>query len=437
MKAILSEDGSSEKLVKRTACLFMGAAHIRYFKDRLTGCFFALIELVTLLLIPFWVQKIKGLITLGDPHPELAVKFRDNSVFMMIDGVIALAILCIVVLLYVMSVKDAMERYKKFCIRGSISEKQRGLSDKVFPVAGLLPAVILILFFVVVPLVFSALVAFTDYSNPEHIPPNNLVNWVGMQNFADLFGGKADWAVAFGRTAVWTLVWAFFATFTCFFGGFILAAMLQSRRVRIAPVFRSIFILPYAVPSIVSMLVWKNLLNGSFGIVNRTLMQWGWISGPIPWLSDTGICRVVCIVINLWAGFSYFMLLTMGSMTAIPSDIVEAARIDGASPFQIFRKITLPLVLFQTMPLLIMGFMHNINNFGAIYFLTGGLPEAADSTVTSSGSTDILITWIYKLTMAMMKYNYASVLAIVIFLVMAPFAILVFRNTKSYKEGEL
>ena len=131
------------------------------------------------------------------------------------------------------------------------------------------------------------------------------------------------------------------------------------------------------------------------------------------------------------------MLLSIGTMTAIPQDMYEAARIDGASNGQVFRKITLPLVLYQTMPLIIMSFAHNINNFGAIFFLTGGNPVNIDSTTTLAGSTDILVTWIYKLTITLMKYDYASVIACLIFLVLAPFAIFNFKNTKAYKEGEV
>ena len=433
----LKTDGSSEKKVRVTAILFMGLGHILYFKEYLKGSIYALIELVTLCLIPFWANKIYGLITLGSPHPELPVKQRDNSMFMMIDGILVIAVLLIVIAVYVVSVKGAMAEYKEFCRNGSLNSKKAFISGKAFPIAGLAPALILMLVFVVVPLVFSACVAFTNYASPEHIPPNNLVDWVGFTNFTDMFGGNAAWTGAFGRVAVWTLIWAVLATATCFFGGFVLAAVLNECRIRIKPVFRSIFILPYAVPAIVSMLVWKNLLNGSFGIVNRTLMEIGLINNPIPWLSDAGLCRFICVLVNLWAGFSYFMLLTMGNMTAISGDIYEAAKIDGASPLYMFRKITFPLVLFQTMPLIIMGFTHNINNFGAIYFLTSGLHEAADSAVTSAGSTDILVTWIYNLTMDLQKYNYAAVLAVVIFVVMAPFAILSFRQTKSYKEGEL
>lgn len=213
--------------------------------------------------------------------------------------------------------------------------------------------------------------------------------------------------------------------------------ILHDSKFKIAPLFRGIFILPYAVPSVVSMLVWRNLLNGSFGTINRTLDRWGLISSPIPWLSNQWMARFTCVLVNLWAGFPYFMLLVMGTMTAISADVFEAARIDGANRINIFRRITLPLVLYQTMPLLIMTFTHNINNFGAIFFLTGGDPVVKDTTVTSAGGTDILVTWIYGLTINLLKYNYASVLAIMIFIVLAPFAIFNFRRTKSYREGEI
>ena len=440
MDTTLKADGSSKKKVLVTSILFMGLSHILYLKQYVKGFLFALIEVLSLVSIPFFVDKIYGMITLGTPQPNIPVKMRDNSMFMLVDGIMVLAVIGIIILCYTLSVKSALAEYKEFCTNGRLKEKKgfsSALAGKAFPVVGLLPAVFLIMFFVVVPLVFSACVAFTNYSAPQHIPPNNTVDWVGLDNFVTMFGGKATWTSAFTRVAVWTLIWGVLATATCYIGGLIMAVILNESKIRFKGVFRSIFILPYAVPAVLSMLVWKNLLNGSFGIVNRTLMEIGIISQPVPWLSDVWLCRLVCVLVNLWAGFSYFMLLIMGNMTAISQDIYEAAKIDGATPFYTFRKITLPLVLFQTAPLIIMSFTHNINNFGAIFFLTGGLPKVADSTLTSAGGTDILVTWIYNLTVTLMKYNYASVLAVIIFLVMAPFAIISFRNTKSFKEGEV
>ena len=166
--------------------------------------------------------------------------------------------------------------------------------------------------FVLVPLIFSACVAFTNYSAPNHITPNNVVDWVGLDNFRTLFGGDILWGKALGRVSLWTLVWALLATTTCFFGGFIIAVILRESKIKIAPVFRGIFILPYAVPSVISMLVWQNLLNGSFGTVNRTLMKLGIIDKVIPWLSDPWLQVYSCDDKPLGRLF-ISLLLTTGS----------------------------------------------------------------------------------------------------------------------------
>lgn len=437
MQIAVQTDGSSRKKVMLTSVLFMGLGHIIYLKEYLKGAFYALIEILMLVCSPIIVNKLINLVTLGSPQLDVPVKMRDNSIFMLIDGVIILAIF---VVAYIISIRSALASYDDYCVHGNFKSEKHIISNtvqKAFPIFGLAPSVGLVLFFVVVPLVFSACVAFTNYSAPNNIPPNNTVDWVGLANFKAMFGGSAAWSIGFGRVALWTVVWGAFATLTCYFGGMIMAVVLQQSKLKIAPVFRTVFILPYAVPAVVSMLVWANLLNGSFGIVNRTLIALGITSSAIPWLSNEWLAKFVCVLVNLWAGFPYFMLLITGSMTAISNDIYEAATIDGANQFQISKRIILPLVLYQTTPLIIMSFTHNVNNFGAIFFLTTGYPVVSDSTTTGAGGTDILVTWIYKLTVNLLKYNYAAVLAVVIFVVLAPFAIYNFRRTKSYKDGEL
>ena len=433
-------DGSSLKKIKISACCFMGLAHLIYLKDYFKGIFFALIETVFIVFLPSIIQKIIDLVTLGSPHPELPVKLRDNSIFMLIDGILVISLVIIFFVVYFMSISSAEKTYREYCRTGSLKNWKSSMNHSLgssFPVFGLAPAFVMVIVFVVVPLVFSVAVAFTNYSDPGHIPPNNTVDWVGFQNFVDLLSGQNTWSKGMIRVSVWTLVWAVASTFTCYFGGLLVAVQLKEINFKIAPVFRFIFILPYAVPSVVSMLVWKNLLNGTFGIINRTLMALNWIDKPVQWLGSPLMAQIVCVLVNLWAGFGYFMLLSLGTMTAINEDINEAAKIDGAGRFQLFRYITMPLVLYQTIPLIIMSFAHNVNNFGAIYFLTNGAPAVADTTVTMAGGTDIFVTWIYKLTVNLMKYNYASVIAVMIFIILAPFAIFNFKNTKAFKEGSV
>ncbi len=438
----MESDGSSLKKIKTAASCFMGLAHLIYLKQYIKGALYAAVEILFLVTLPLTVGKIINLITLGEPQPDVPVKLRNNSMYMLIDGILTIALIALFVALYVISVKSAKKTYEEYCRTKTISSDKSFISEfgnKAFPVAGLAPTVVMLMIFVVVPLLFSIAVAFTNYSAPEHIPPKNTVDWVGFSNFKELMFGGKDWSKGFVRVAVWTLVWAIASTFTCYFGGLLAAVHLSESGVKFAPVFRFIFILPYAVPAVITMILWKNLLNGSFGIVNRTLHQIGILSAGsnIPWLGNGTLAQVMCVVINLWAGFGYFMMLSMGTMTAIPKDLFEAAKIDGASSGEVLRHITLPLVLYQTMPLIIMSFTHNINNFGIIFFLTGGNPTVADSTTTMAGGTDILVTWIYKMTVTLQKYNYASVIAVLIFVVLAPFSIYQFRNTKAYKEGEL
>jgi arabinogalactan oligomer/maltooligosaccharide transport system permease protein len=408
---------------------------------------FALIEIIFIMFIPFIAGKISDLVTLGrDQYPlaETGISIRDAvpSYFLLIEGMMIVAVIGLFAAMYFISVRSALHTHEEYVVTHNNLPRGmaeiRGIGGRAFPIAALAPTVVMLTFFVVVPLLFSASVAFTDYSrvNINHTPQNP-ISWVGMDNFASMFGGDVMWAGALGRVAMWTVSWALLATVTCYFGGTVLAVVLNDSGFKSVTRFRAIFILPYAVPAVISMLVWQNILNGSFGTLNRTLIEIGLINSGIPWLTDVWLTRFTVVMINLWAGFPYFMLLVTGTMTAIPSDIYEAAQIDGANKFQVFRRITLPIVLYQTTPLIIMSFTHNINNFGAIFFLSGGAPTMPDSALTNAGGTDILVTWIFKLVVDQQRYNLASVLAVLIFVTLAPFAIWNFRRTKSFKEGEI
>ena len=215
MNTKLNTDGSSKKKVLITSIIFMGLSHIIYFKQYVKGILYALMEILFLIFIPSIIGKITDMITLGSPQPNIPVKLRDNSIFMLIDGVMILAIVAIFVAIYVISVRGALQEYKEFCINKQFKSNKdsiKNIEGKAFPIMGLAPSVVLVVFFVLVPLVFSALVAFTNYSAPNNIPPNNTVDWVGVDNFAAMFGGNATWTAAFGRVAVWTLVWGILAT---------------------------------------------------------------------------------------------------------------------------------------------------------------------------------------------------------------------------------
>lgn len=428
----------------------MGLGQIAVLRQYAKGILLALVEAVVLLNGNRIYTALKGLITLGDPKPGVAVKLRDNSTFMMLDGLIVLVIVAFFLGLYIFNIADARKQGKLYQRTGNVPTTRQfiaSLGDKAFAYIGLSPAVMLIAFFVIIPLLYSALIAFTNYSAPQHLPPNNTVDWVGLDTFKEMASLKGQFSASFGRTALWTFLWALLCTLTTYFGGLFLALALNDKKIRLAKVFRTIFILPYAVPGMIMLFVWNNILNGQFGPLTKIFRELGLVewfrtvgilqNDAIPWLSNTTLAKTMLIVVNLWLGFPYFMMLMTGIMTSMPADIYEAATIDGANKSQKFRYITLPLLLYQTLPLMIMSFSFNMNNFGGVYFLTNGNPSDRLTTGTFAGSTDTLMTWMYKLTYDTRIYNKASVIAICMFVVIAPFAIYNFAQTKSFKEGEL
>lgn len=437
MGTSLKTDGSSKKQVLLASCIFMGLGHILYLKQYLKGVLFALVEVFMIIISPSLLNMIKDMIELSRWYVGISPAYTR-----MIDGLLAFAIILFFVVMFVVSVRSALSSYQDFCLEGRVKtnkESMQGAVGKAFPFIGLSPALILIVVFVIIPLIFSILTGFTNWTENVNPTPGTRVGWIGFDNYFDMFGGDAVWFGAFGRVAIWTVIWGVLSTGTCYFGGMVLATFLYEAKLKITPILRCILILPYAIPSILTVQIWSKLLY-IYGPVNKLLRALGIIDEDISWMTDpehTMRVKVICLLINMWVGVPYFMLLITGQMTAISQDVYEAAMIDGANKLQVFTNITLPLIIYQTAPLIILSFTHNINNFGAIYFLTGGGPSLADSTETQAGSTDILVTWIYKLTVNNGEYGMAAVLAMLVFIVMAPFAIWNFRNTKSYKEGEL
>jgi arabinogalactan oligomer/maltooligosaccharide transport system permease protein len=208
--------------------------------------------------------------------------------------------------------------------------------------------------------------------------------------------------------------------------------VLNSRCVKHRGFFQTIYILPWAVPGMISLLVFRNLLNGQFGPLNQFLMDCHLISQRIPFLTDPVIAKVSIILVNLWLGFPQFMVMLLGVMSNQDTNLYEAAAIDGANRFQTFAHIKLPLLTHATAPLIVMNLAGNFNAFGSIYFLTGGGPS--DPAYQFAGDTDILISWIYKLTLDQRMYSMAAVMNILIFIFIAVVSVWNFRRTSAFKE---
>ena len=324
----------------------------------------------------------------------------------------------------------------------SFREDLQELLDGRFHVLMLTPTCIAAAVFTVLPTIFMIALAFTTYNQQDmNDLGTNLFHWNGLQNFQAVFTGEGSLGVEIHHRFLpvlgWTFIWAIFATLTCYFGGIVLALLINKKGLKYKKLFRTIFILTIAVPQFISLLAVRNLL-GEYGPFNSLLMDLGLTAAPIGFLGlnpadSEHLAKVMVIIINMWVGVPYTMLMTSGILMNIPSDLYEAARVDGASTVKMFFKITLPYVIFVTTPYLISSFIGNINSFNSIFLLTGGGPTY---TGYQAGGTDLLVTWLFKVTIDQGSYNTGAVIGIFTFLITATITLITYRRSKAYNEED-
>ena len=303
-----------------------------------------------------------------------------------------------------------------------------------------------ILVFTVLPTIYMVLVAFTSY-DAAHDGYSNLFSWVGLDNFNELLNfGKGGMGLAFGEILSWTLMWAFFATFSNYFLGMLVAIMINKKGIKIKKFWRTVLVMTIAIPQFVSLLYMSRLFDDS-GVLGKLFLQWGWIpesmlaANNLSFWDDPVAAKILLIVINIWIGIPHIMLMATGILMNIPQDLYESSRIDGANSFQQFTKITLPYMLFVTGPYLLTSFVNNLNNFNVIYLLSNGNPlntNIGTAGGVSIGHTDLLITWLYKMTLnsAETKYYAASIIGIMVFLVVSVLSLIVYNVIPSTKNEE-
>ena len=357
----------------------------------------------------------------------------DNSQLILLYGIAAICLIVLFILLWKVSVCSG---YKAQCLQAAgkhvntFIEDVKSLFDERIHNLLMTPPLAALLVFTVLPLIYMMSMAFTNYSKvDEHLI---LFDWVGLENFKQVLSFDSALGEQFWSVLGWTVCWAFFATFLNFFFGTIVAMMINRPTTHLKGLWRFCFSMTIAVPQFVSLLVMRTMLQPE-GIVNRMLREAGIIQQSLPFFTDTTWARVTVIIINLWVGIPYTIMQVTGILKNIPGDIYEAARVDGANSVQIFFKITLPYMLFVMTPYLITQFTGNINNFNVIYLLSRGEPIAVGN---SAGSTDLLITWLYKLSADQQKYNLAAVIGILTFVVLAGVSLITYRNSGSYKNEE-
>ncbi|MBQ7247328.1 MAG: sugar ABC transporter permease [Lachnospiraceae bacterium] len=399
----------------------------------------------------YWLSMLPSLGLIG-PHEEYnmvldsyTTVYGDNSFKILLYGV--LTIFFIIAFIYTWRQNIKQNKIAEQILRSgkplkSGKQDLHSLVDDQFHKTLLALPMTGIIVFTVLPIVFMILVAFTNYDGTHDGYNNSLFTWQGLENFRTMLSwsgsGNQVYSATFGEILTWTLIWAFFATFTNYFLGMFVAMMINKKGIRIKKVWRTILVLTIAIPQFISLLYVSKMFAKN-GIINGMLLDWKWITSPIPFWEDPTLARIMVIVINIWIGIPYLMLIATGILMNIPQDLYESSRIDGAGPWKQYTKITLPYMLFITGPYLLTSFTSNMNNFNVIYLLTGGAPTnvAASSAAGSVGFTDLLITWLFKITTGEgAQYYMASVVGILVFIVVAVISLVVYGLLPSIKNEE-
>lgn len=408
------------------------------------GLIYLLIEVAFILFIVFfgaaYIGKLGtlGTVAMGEvigPDGMPVFTEIDNSFKILLYGLLSIMVCVFFLIVYFASIKSSYKAYELKASGAEIPKFRKELmsllNEKYHTTMLTLPA-IGVLLFTVLPLILMILIAFTNFDN-AHQPPGNLFSWVGFENFANMLNMNGQMGQTFVKLFGWTIIWAVFATFTNYIFGMLLAILINKKGIRLKKMWRTIFVITVAVPQFVTLMLMSKVLADE-GIVNALLQRWGWISTPIPFLSNPMYAKITVIVVNMWIGIPYTMLITTGILMNIPADLYESARIDGASPVKMFMRITLPYMLFVTGPYLITQFMGNINNFNVIFLLTGGGPNGTD--LFQAGHTDLLVTWLYKLTVNLSDYNAASTIGIMIFMICSVLSLITYNNSSAVKKEE-
>ena len=439
-----------------------------YYGQIMRGLFFLLFEVVFIgyMLLPsggiYWLSKgnwfqtgaTVGTVQGGfqyDPIFDVDIWTPgDDSVKVMLYGLLTIIFIIAFIYTWRLQVKQCricMDITAKGKRIKSGKDDLKSLLDDQFHKTLLALPITGILVFTVLPIIYMVLIAFTSY-DAAHDGYANLFTWVGLENFNELFNfGKGGLGLAFGEILSWTLMWAFFATFSNYFLGMFVAIMINKKGIKIKKFWRTVLVMTIAVPQFVSLLYVSKLFDSS-GIIGKLLLQWDLLPQSMIAAKQFSLwqnpisARILVIVINIWVGIPYIMLMATGILMNIPQDLYESARIDGANTVQQYTKITLPYMMFVMGPYLLTSFVNNLNNFNVIYLLTNNSPllntEIGSAGGVSVSHTDLLITWLYKMTLnsAETKYYLASIIGILVFVVVAVLSLIVYNVIPSTKNEE-
>jgi arabinogalactan oligomer/maltooligosaccharide transport system permease protein len=294
------------------------------------------------------------------------------------------------------------------------------------------PAIVAMVIASFIPIAFTVYVAFTDW-DLYHPALVDGFHFIGLANFREILSSLQGEVLG---VVIWTIAFAAISTVFCFGIGLFLAFLLNNPNMPERNFYRTVLILPWAIPGSIMILAWTGLLNTDYGPINIILsgINIGPFSpGHIPWLTDANWAKASVLLVNFWFGFPFMMTTCLGALQSIPSELNEAALVDGAGVLTRFRQVTFPLLRAATLPLIISTFAFNLNNFSAVYLLTSGGPTAPGS---QAGATDILPTYTYTLAYSLNRYGLACAYAIVIFFFIASLTAAQMKYTRAFEVVE-
>ena len=425
------------------SCLVMGLANLAA-GQFVKGLLFLAVEIafVYFMTLPtgglYWISMLPSLgeqemqEIWNDDKGIYEYVMGDQSQLILLYGVASLFLIALFVVVWRASVRSGCNalNLKKRGVKVTFLDDLKELLDSNIHKLLMAPPAAFLVVFTILPLVYMMCMAFTNYSKVgDHLV---LFDWVGLANFQSIFNSTSDIGKQFGSVLAWTLIWAFFATFLNFFLGTFVAIIIGRKSIKGKGFWRGCLSITIAIPQFVSLMVIRSMMQPQ-GIINQMLLNAGLIDSALPFLSNATWARVAVIVINCWVGIPYTIMQVTGILQNIPAEQYEAATIDGANAVQQFLNITLPYMIFVMTPYLITQFTGNINNFNVIYLLTRGEPLQVGM---SAGDTDLLVTWLYKLSVDQQKYNLGAVIAIFTFVVLSVVSLITYRSSGSYKDEE-
>ncbi|MGG1420240.1 maltodextrin ABC transporter permease MdxF [Bacillus subtilis] len=398
--------------------------------------FLAITGLFAFELCVFGIQALTGLMTLG------SVPGEDHSLFMLIEGTLQLIVTMIFLMFYIFNIHDSRKTAAMKAAGLEVNTTAKDMichaGDKGFPYLFTLPAYIMMVFVIIFPVLVTLFVALTNYDF-YHIPPNRLIDWVGFENFLNIFF-LGSYRETFVNVLGWTVIWTICATTLQIILGIVTALFVNQDFIKGKRIFRMIFLFPWAVPAFITIMSFSNMFNDSIGAVNAQVIplfnHLPFVELPaIAWKTDPFWTKTALIMIQTWLGFPYIYVMVTGVLQAIPGELYEAAKIDGATFIQRFRHITFPMILFATAPVMITQYTFNFNNFSIIYLFNEGGPGSVGA---GAGSTDILISWIYKLTTGTSpQYSVAAAVTLLISFIVIGISLIAFKRSNAFGNEEV